>query len=69
MSQYLNQEIQEEIMNVDITKGHFILMAALLYNERGASTSEEELRADLSKAAETVRNMPIKDFITMNESE
>ena len=56
-------------MNVDITKGHFILMAALLYNERGTLTSEEELRADLSKAAETVRNMPIKDFITMNESE
>ena len=69
MPQYLNQEIQEEIMNVDITKGHFILMAALLYNERGTLTSEEELRADLSKAAETVRNMPIKDFITMNESE
>ena len=44
---------------VDITEGHFILMAALLYNERGTLTSEEELRADLLKAVETVRNTPV----------
>ena len=30
-------------MNVDITEGHFILMAALLYNEKGTSISEEDL--------------------------
>ena len=53
--------------NVDITEGHFILMAALLYNERGILTSEEELRADLLKAVETVRNTPTKDFITRTE--
>ena len=55
-------------MNVDITEGHFILMAALLYNERGILTSEEELRADLLRAAETVRNIPTKNFITKNEA-
>ena len=55
--------------NVDITEGHFILMAALLYNERGTLTSEGELRADLLKAVETVRNTPMKDFITRAEVE
>ena len=53
--------------NVDITEGHFILIAALLYNDRGTLTSEEELRADLLKAVETVRNTPTKDFITRTE--
>jgi len=55
--------------NVDITEGHFILMAALLYNERGTLTSKEKLRADLLKAVETVRNTPTKDFITRTEVE
>ena len=55
--------------NIDITEGHFILMAALLYNERGTLTSEEKLRADLLKAVETVRNTPMKDFITRAEVE
>ena len=53
--------------NVDITEGHFILMAAPLYNERGTITAEEELRADLLKAVETVRNTPTKDFTTRTE--
>ena len=56
-------------MNVDITEGHFILMAALLYNERGTSMSEEDLRADLLKAAETVRTVPTKNFVIRTESE
>ena len=66
--QYLNQISWEKSMNVDITEGHFILMAALLYNEKGTSISEEDLRADLLKAAETVRNVPTKSFIIRTES-
>ena len=56
-------------MNIDITEGHFILMAALLYNERGTSMSEEDLRADLLKAAETVRTVPTKNFVIRTESD
>ena len=50
-------------MEVDITEGHFVLMAALLYNERGCSASEEEIRLDILKAVETVRNVATKKFI------
>ena len=51
-------------MNVDITEGHFVLIAALLYNERGVAASEEETRADLLKAVETVKTDKKKNFIT-----
>ena len=56
-------------MNVDITEGHFILMAALLYNERGVAASEEEIRTDLLKAVETVKTVPTKNFVTRTATE
>jgi hypothetical protein len=51
-------------MNVDITEGHFILIAALLYNERGAAASEESIRTDMLKAVETVKKVPTQNFIS-----
>jgi hypothetical protein len=50
-------------MNVDITEGHFILLAALLYNERGIAATEDEIRSNILKAVETVQKVPTKDFI------
>ena len=51
-------------MNIDINEGHFILIAALLYNERGGcASSEEEIRTDMLKAVETVRKVPTKNSI------
>jgi hypothetical protein len=51
-------------MNVDIQEGHFILMAALLYNERGSAASEEAIRADILRAVETVRKIPTKNLVS-----
>ena len=51
-------------MNVDITEGHFVLLAALLYNERGIAATEDEIRSNIQKAAETVRTVPTQNFIT-----
>lgn len=50
-------------MNVDITEGHFILLAALLYNERGIAATEDEIRSNILKAVETVQKVPTKAFI------
>ena len=50
-------------MNVDITEGHFILLAALLYNERGIAATEDEIRSNISKAVKTVQKVPTQDFI------
>ena len=51
-------------MNVDINEGHFILIAALLFSERGVAASEEAIRADMLKAVETVKKVPTQNFIS-----
>ena len=56
-------------MNVDITEGQSILMAALLYNEKGVAASEEEIRTDLLKAVETVKIVPTKNFVNRTATE
>jgi hypothetical protein len=55
---------KEQVMNVDINEGHFILIAALLFNERGVAASEEAIRADMLKAVETVKKVPTQNFIS-----
>ena len=60
---------EDKSMNVDITEGHFILMAALLYNERGVAASEEEIRTDLLKAVETVKTVPTRNFVSRTAPE
>ena len=60
--EYKTQKYSRE-MNVDITEGHFILLAALLYNERRVAATEDEIRSNILKAVETVQKVPTKDFI------
>ncbi len=56
-------------MNVDITEGHFVLLAALLYNERGIAATEDEIRSNIRKAAETVQTIPTQKFITKESND
>lgn len=56
-------------MDVDITEGHFVLLAALLYNERGIAATEDEIRSNIRKAAETVQTIPTQKFITKESND
>ena len=56
--------MKDDGMNVEITEGHFVLLAALLYNERGIAATEEEVRSNIQKAVETVQKVPTQNFIT-----
>ena len=56
-------------MEVDITEGHFVLLAALLYNERGIAATEDEIRSNILKAVETVQKIPTQKFIIKSVDE
>ena len=56
-------------MEVDITEGHFVLLAALLYNERGIAATEDEIRSNIFKAVETVQKIPTQKFIIKSVDE